>query len=150
VLRCHSLGIVQVLSGRVRFRLDNDICRRDATFDGWQQRLGVQLLTRTTRRIALTAEGETYYRRCQDIIAAIEAAEAEVTQAGQSLMGHIRVNASSSIARYQIARILPEFLDRHEGITVELDAADWQVDLIAARSIPEQTPHASGRIDPDV
>jgi DNA-binding transcriptional LysR family regulator len=96
-----------------------------------EQRLGVQLLTRTTRRIALTAEGETYYRRCQDILAAIEAAEAEVTQAGQSLKGHIRVNASSSIARYQIARIVPEFLDRHEGITVELDAADWQVDLIA-------------------
>lgn len=94
-------------------------------------RLGVQLLTRTTRRLALTAEGETYFQRCQEILEAIEAAEAEVATAGMSLRGHIRVNASSSIARYQLAHIMPDFLAQHEAITLELGAADRQVDLIA-------------------
>lgn len=96
-----------------------------------EQRLGVQFLTRTTRRLALTAEGETYFQRCQEILEAIEAAEAEVATAGMSLRGHIRVNASSSIARYQLAHIMPEFLAQHEAITLELGAADRQVDLIA-------------------
>ena len=96
-----------------------------------EQRLGVQLLTRTTRRIALTAEGETYFRRCRDILAAIEAAEAEVASSGTSLQGLIRVNASTSVGRYQIAPIVPDFLGRHPGITVELDVTDRQVDLIA-------------------
>jgi len=96
-----------------------------------EQRLGVQLLARTTRRLALTPEGETYYQRCQEILEAIEAAEAEVATAGMSLRGHIRVNASSSIARYQLAHIMPEFLARHDAITVELGATDRQIDLIA-------------------
>ena len=95
-----------------------------------EQRLGVQLLTRTTRRIALTPEGETYFRRCRDILAAIEAAEAEVASSGTSLQGHIRVSASTSVGRYQIAPILPAFLGRHPGIAIELDATDRQIDLI--------------------
>jgi DNA-binding transcriptional LysR family regulator len=96
-----------------------------------EQRLGVQLLTRTTRRIALTAEGETYFRRCQDILSAIEAAEAEVASSSAELRGRIRVSASTSIGRYQIAPILPGFLAGHPGIAVELDVTDRQVDLIA-------------------
>lgn len=96
-----------------------------------EQRLGVQLMTRTTRRIALTAEGETYYRRCRDILAAIESAEAEVATAGGSLQGAIRVSASTSIGRYQIAPILPDFLARHPGIEIVLNATDRQVDLVA-------------------
>lgn len=96
-----------------------------------EQRLGVQLLARTTRKLALTPEGETYYQRCQEILEAIEMAEAEVATAGMSLKGHIRVNASTSIARYQLAHIMPDFLAQHDAITVELGATDRQVDLIA-------------------
>jgi DNA-binding transcriptional LysR family regulator len=96
-----------------------------------EERLGVQLLTRTTRRIALTPEGETYFQRCRDILAAIEAAEAEVSSSGSSLQGPVRISASTSIGRYQIAPILPGFLARHPAIVVELDATDRQIDLIA-------------------
>ena len=96
-----------------------------------EQRLGVQLLTRTTRRIALTVEGETYFRRCREILAAIEAAEAEVTTSGKSLQGLIRVNAGTAIGRYQIAQLLPDFLARHPGIEIELGVTDRHVDLIA-------------------
>jgi DNA-binding transcriptional LysR family regulator len=96
-----------------------------------EQRLGVQLLTRTTRKISLTPEGETYFQRCRDILAAIESAEAEVSSSAANLQGPIRVSASTSVARYQIAQFLPDFLVRYPGITIELDATDRQVDLIA-------------------
>jgi len=65
-----------------------------------EERLGVQLLTRTTRRIALTPEGDTYFQRCRDILAAIEAAEAEVSSSGSSLQGPIRISASTSIGHH--------------------------------------------------
>jgi DNA-binding transcriptional LysR family regulator len=96
-----------------------------------EQRLGVQLLARTTRRLALTAEGEAYFRRCQEILAAIEAAEAEVASSSTRLQGSIRINAGTAIGRYQIARMLPDFTARHPGITVELGVTDRLIDLIA-------------------
>lgn len=95
-----------------------------------EERLGVQLLARTTRRLALTAEGETYFQRCQEILAAIEAAEAEVASSSARLQGHLRINAGTAIGRYQIARMLPEFTRRHPGITVDLGVTDRQIDLI--------------------
>lgn len=96
-----------------------------------EQRLGIQLLTRTTRRLVLTEEGETYHLRCRDILAAIEAAESEVTSSGSHPRGHIRVNAGTAIGRHQLALLLPEFLAAHPDITIELGISDQQIDLVA-------------------
>jgi DNA-binding transcriptional LysR family regulator len=56
-----------------------------------EERLGVRLINRTTRRLALTAEGATYIKRSREILAAIEAAEAEIASARTSPRGHLRV-----------------------------------------------------------
>jgi DNA-binding transcriptional LysR family regulator len=58
-----------------------------------ERRLGVRLINRTTRRLALTAEGEIYLERSGDILEAIEAAESEISSAGVSPHGHLRVHA---------------------------------------------------------
>ena len=58
-----------------------------------EDRLGVRLLHRTTRRLSLTPEGETYHLRARDILAAIEDAEAEVSRAGQRPRGRLRPSA---------------------------------------------------------
>ena len=96
-----------------------------------EQRLGVQLLTRTTRRLALTAEGEIYLERCRDILAAIESAEAEIGATGTAARGQIRVNSGTAIGRHQIVRLLPDFLKDHPAITVDLALTDRQIDPIA-------------------
>lgn len=96
-----------------------------------EQRLGTQLITRTTRRLALTAEGEIYLSRCRDILAAIEAAESEITASGASPRGHIRVTAGTAIGRRQVTRLLPDFLARYPDITVEMNISDQRVDLVA-------------------
>jgi DNA-binding transcriptional LysR family regulator len=57
-----------------------------------EDRLGVRLIHRTTRRLSLTPEGETYHLRARDILAAIDDAEAEVSRAGQRPRGRLRVN----------------------------------------------------------
>lgn len=96
-----------------------------------EQRLGAQLMTRTTRRLALTAEGETYLSRCREILAAIDAAESEIASAGALPRGHIRVSAGTAIGRQQVARLLPDFLATYPGISVELNISDYRVDLVA-------------------
>jgi DNA-binding transcriptional LysR family regulator len=95
-----------------------------------EDRLGVRLLTRTTRRLVLTAEGELFVARSRDILASIEAAEAEVTAASQMPRGHLRISVGTTYAR-QILAALPNFLARYPEITVELLVSDRQIDLVA-------------------
>lgn len=96
-----------------------------------EDRLGVRLLTRTTRKLALTAEGELFVARSREILAAIEAAEAEVTAASEQPRGHLRVSVGTAIAKQILGPALPVFLDRYPDITVELHVSDRQVDLVA-------------------
>src|SRR5689334_938310 len=96
-----------------------------------EDRLGVRLLTRTTRKLALTAEGELFVARSREILASIEAAEAEVTAASERPRGHLRVSVGTAIAKQILGPTLPFFLDRYPDITVELHVSDRQVDLVA-------------------
>ncbi|KRQ96357.1 hypothetical protein CQ12_40800 [Bradyrhizobium jicamae] len=95
-----------------------------------EERLGVRLLTRTTRRLVLTTEGELFVARSREILASIEAAEAEVTAASQAPRGHLRISVGTTYAR-QILAALPLFLGRYPDITVELLVSDRQIDLVA-------------------
>jgi DNA-binding transcriptional LysR family regulator len=96
-----------------------------------EDRLGVRLLTRTTRRLALTAEGELFVARSRDILASIEAAEAEVTAASRLPRGHLRISVGTAIAKQILGPALPVFLARYPDITVELHVSDRQIDLVA-------------------
>ena len=96
-----------------------------------EARLGVRLLTRTTRRIALTPEGETYAARARDILAMIEATETEVTAGRGRPRGHLRVNTGTAYARHRLIPLLPAFCAEYPDITLDLTVTDRRVDLIA-------------------
>jgi len=96
-----------------------------------EDRLGVRLLHRTTRRLALTPEGEIYHLRARDILAAIDDAEAEVSRAGQLPRGRLRVSCVTAFAFHQLTPALPHFLARFPDITLELGVTDRVVDLLA-------------------
>jgi DNA-binding transcriptional LysR family regulator len=95
-----------------------------------EDRLGVRLITRTTRKLALTAEGEVYLGRARDILAAIETAESELASTRACPRGHLRVHAYPVIAQYYIARALPAFLDSHPQVQFEFIVTNRIVDLI--------------------
>src|SRR5882762_4101223 len=95
-----------------------------------EQRLGVRLINRTTRRLALTAEGESYLHRVREILGAIKAAESEIASAHASPRGHLRVHTFPVIAAHQLAPALPEFLARHPHITFDFMVTNRSVDLI--------------------
>ena len=95
-----------------------------------EDRLGVRLLNRTTRRLALTPEGEAYFHRTQRILADIAEAENEVARFRAQPKGLLRVNVGTAFGMHQLSPALPEFLARHPEVQVELTMTDRVVDLI--------------------
>lgn len=96
-----------------------------------EDRLGARLLHRTTRRLALTSEGEAYHLRARDILAAIEDAEAEVARAGQRPRGRLRVTCFTAFALHQLMPALPNFVARFPDIELDLVVTDRLVNLLA-------------------
>src|SRR5580704_7382384 len=78
-----------------------------------EQRLGVRLINRTTRHLALTAEGEVYLDRAREILGAIDAAESEIMSARASPRGHLRAHTFPVMAAHHLAPALPDFLARY-------------------------------------
>jgi DNA-binding transcriptional LysR family regulator len=96
-----------------------------------EDRLGVRLLNRTTRRLALTAEGDIYLARVRDILSLVESAEAEVTASRKAPKGHLRVNTGTAIANRISEQAIPDFLARYPEISIDLTVADRIIDPVA-------------------
>jgi DNA-binding transcriptional LysR family regulator len=99
-----------------------------------EDRLGVRLLERSTRRLALTPEGETFLARARRIVADIEEAEAEVARVRGAPRGKLRINAGTAFGLHQLTPALADFLARYPEIDVDLSITDRLVDLIDEQS----------------
>lgn len=95
-----------------------------------EDRLGVRLLQRTTRRVSLTEAGLSYLERARRLLADFDEAETEVRGERVSPRGTLRVNAPVSFGRTHLAATLPAFLERFPELSVELTVNDRVVDLI--------------------
>jgi DNA-binding transcriptional LysR family regulator len=95
-----------------------------------ETRLGARLLNRTTRRVGLTQDGEALLERAAALIADMEDIEQQFRPAGGVVAGRLRVDVPSRIARRLIAPALPELLERHPELQVELGSSDRAVDLV--------------------
>jgi DNA-binding transcriptional LysR family regulator len=98
-----------------------------------ETRLGARLVNRSTRQLQLTAEGCTFYERAARILADLEDAERRVG-AGEQAVGRIRLNSSASYVTHALLPVLPEFLARHPGVTLDIVQTDAVVDLLAERT----------------
>lgn len=95
-----------------------------------EERLGVRLVQRTTRKLALTDIGEAYYERCARIVADVSLAEQLVTDMQASPRGRVRITAPIDLSTRYLGAIIAEFLADHPDIYIELDSSDRVVDLI--------------------
>jgi DNA-binding transcriptional LysR family regulator len=95
-----------------------------------EDRLGVRLMNRTTRKLSLTAEGDAYFASAKRILADIEQAETEVTRFSQSPKGLLRVNVGVAFGMHQLAPALPRFLERYPDIELDLTVTDRLIDLV--------------------
>lgn len=95
-----------------------------------ENRLGVRLLQRTTRRITLTEAGQAFHEHCLRIEAEAEDAESAVSQIRGTPRGILRVSAPFTVANLLLVPALPEFLARHPDVTVMLNLRNDFEDLI--------------------
>ena len=98
--------------------------------DALEARLGVKLLQRTTRKLALTNEGAAFLEDCQRILAELEDAETAVAERSAKASGHLLISAPAGFGRQHVAPLLPSFLAEHRDVAVTLNLNDRVVDLI--------------------
>ena len=95
-----------------------------------EKMLGVRLLHRTTRRVQMTQDGRAFYERCKDLLADMDELQSMFQQSPQALRGRLRVDMPSSAARDMVMPRLPEFLQEHPHLELELSSTDRKVDLV--------------------
>ncbi len=91
--------------------------------------LGVRLLNRTSRHVALTPEGEVYLRHCRDALDRLQAGRDLVTHAAQVAEGRLKVSMSFVLGR-PVVSALHRLLGRYPGIEVHLAFSDVAVNLV--------------------
>ncbi|WP_419795233.1 LysR family transcriptional regulator [Pseudomonas palleroniana] len=96
-----------------------------------EDRLGVRLLSRTTRRVALTEVGTLYYQRVRALLDELDGASQEASNFATSPQGLLRVSLPITFGRRWVAPLLPAFIAQHPKIRVDARFADRYVDVVA-------------------
>jgi DNA-binding transcriptional LysR family regulator len=96
-----------------------------------EQRLGVRLVQRTTRRISLTAEGEAYLADGARLLDELQALEQTVAGARATPRGLLRVHGTLGFGRQQLAPAISQFALAHPEVDVQLQLSDLPVNLVA-------------------
>jgi DNA-binding transcriptional LysR family regulator len=97
--------------------------------DALEERLGVKLLVRTTRRMSLTHEGSAFLEDCQRLLVDFANAEASVSAGGVKASGHLRITAPAGFGRRHVAPLVPRFRELHADVTISLNLSDRVVDV---------------------
>jgi DNA-binding transcriptional LysR family regulator len=111
--------------------LDRDPSVISRRLDALEARLGVRLLSRTTRRITLTEAGAAYLTRVRTILSELSAADSEAAEGAAAPRGLLRLSLPATFARRWIAPWLPAFVAAYPDVQLELIHSDRFVDLIA-------------------
>lgn len=93
-----------------------------------EERLGVRLLNRTTRKLRLTEVGQAYYERCRQIMHDFAEAEQAVMQLQQAPSGLLRITSPIEFGQMFLASLLGDFMRQYPQITAEVELASRSVD----------------------
>lgn len=95
-----------------------------------EARLGVRLLTRTTRQVMMTFEGEQLYRRASQLLDDLRDIEGILAAQRAAPVGRVRVSLPATLGRMVIVPRLRDFMSAHPGIDLDVGLDDRKVDLI--------------------
>ncbi|GGJ80096.1 LysR family transcriptional regulator [Pseudomonas matsuisoli] len=95
-----------------------------------EERLGVRLLNRTTRKLRLTEVGQAYYERCRQIMLDFAEAEQAVMQLQQAPAGLLKITTPIEFGQLYLGRVLGEFMRQYPLITAEVELTSRQVDPV--------------------
>src|SRR5215471_19102035 len=115
---------------RVTHITNSKLSRRVARLE---EQMGVRLLQRSTRRLALTEAGKAFYEHCAAIVVEADAAREAVEQLRSEPSGTIRMTCPASMAQYYLVRIIADYMRQYPKVRVELDATDRVINLVEER-----------------
>jgi DNA-binding transcriptional LysR family regulator len=120
-----------------------------------EERLGIRLLNRTTRRLAVTEAGAAYYRHCARILAEAEAGEQAAGALQREPRGTLRISAPDSFGWMHVAPAVPDFLKRYPDVAVDItlspahaNLVDEGLDLAIRIGVLEDSPLVVRRLAP--
>lgn len=123
VVECHSFTHAALGLGMQK----STVSRRIALLE---ERLGVRLLNRTTRKLRLTEVGQAYYERCRQIMLDFAEAEQAVMQLQQEPSGLLRITAPIEFGQLFLGRVLGDFMRQYPLITAEVELTSRHVDPV--------------------
>lgn len=95
-----------------------------------EERLGVRLLNRTTRRVNLTTEGDVYYRHCLRILAEMQEAENAIANQKNTTRGPVTLTCPIAFGNKYVAPIIPKFVEKNPDVQIRLHLSDRLLDLL--------------------
>lgn len=95
-----------------------------------EERLGVRLIQRSTRRFSVTEAGQSYYRHCLAMVTEAEAAQEAIDRTRSEPRGLVRISCPTALAQTNIAPIVGRFLADHPRVEILLEATNRRVDVI--------------------
>lgn len=123
VVECHSFTLAAQGLGMQK----STVSRRIALLE---ERLGVRLLNRTTRKLRLTEVGQAYYERCRQIMLDFAEAEQAVMQLQQEPSGLLRISAPIEFGQLFLGRVLGDFMRQYPQINAEVELTSRNVDPV--------------------
>ena len=114
-----------------------------------EERLGVRLLNRTTRRVSATEVGQNYYERCLRILNELEDAERAAGDLEAAPRGLLRVTSSVSFGAHQLAPAIADYLVAYPDVSIDLSLHDNYVDLLEERIDLGDPPRPAVGFEPD-
>ena len=100
---------------------------------GLEKRLGVRLLQRTTRALALTEAGQRFFERCVSTVEEAHAAYDSVAELRREPAGLVRLSSPVLLAQRCLAHALPGYMETHPKVSVFIEATDRAVNVIEER-----------------
>jgi DNA-binding transcriptional LysR family regulator len=95
-----------------------------------EEAVGVPLLTRTTRRVALTDEGQGFYAACLNVLRLVEQATDEARNDRSAAAGNIRISCTTALGVLHVSRLLFAFQDQYSSIGIDLSLTDERINLV--------------------
>lgn len=123
VVECHSFTQAASSLGMQKSTVSRRIVQLE-------ERLGVRLINRTTRRLRLTEVGQAYYERCRQIMLDFAEAEQVVMQLQQAPAGLLRISAPIEFGQWILGRVLGDFMRLYPDINAEVELASRYVDPV--------------------
>lgn len=98
-----------------------------------EERLGVTLLQRTTRKLSLTAAGETYYQHCVRALEEMNTAQSKLEQSKLAPEGTLRITAPADLCQTVLVPVIEKYLDRYPKVSLDLVISNDFRDLVGEK-----------------